>query len=95
VHVYTVKEYFRNNYVVVFISLISIGYLKAKYPIFSSIVPADRRDIELLKGFGIYAVENPKICLNMTLPCGMTLSPEVIFTNNFRNIFPGITVKVF
>jgi hypothetical protein len=26
---------------------------------------------------------------------GLTLSPELIFTNDFREVFPGLTLKVF
>lgn len=36
-----------------------------------------------------------KVFSNITLNKGITVSPEVIATNNFKNIFPGITVKVF
>jgi hypothetical protein len=36
-----------------------------------------------------------KLFMNYQLPKGITISPEVIFTNNLKNIFPGITVKVF
>ncbi len=36
-----------------------------------------------------------KVFSNLTLPKGITISPEVIFTNNLKNIFPGVTVKIF
>ena len=37
-----------------------------------------------------------KVFLNVgLLKKGLTLSPEIIFTDNFKQIFPGLTLKVF
>lgn len=37
-----------------------------------------------------------KLFFNVTLlKKGLTLSPEVIFTDDFKQIFPGLTLKVF
>ncbi|HYD21465.1 MAG TPA: hypothetical protein VEB40_08325, partial [Flavipsychrobacter sp.] len=36
-----------------------------------------------------------KVFGNFQLGKGFTISPELISTNNFKNIFPGLTIKVF
>ncbi len=36
-----------------------------------------------------------KVFTDIKIMTGLTLSPEIISTNNFRQFFPGITVKVF
>lgn len=36
-----------------------------------------------------------KLFMDIQLPHGITLSPELITTDNFKQIFPGITFKVF
>lgn len=36
-----------------------------------------------------------KLYFSMHLREGITITPEIIFTDNFKSIFPGITLKVF
>ncbi len=36
-----------------------------------------------------------KLFMNFTLKSGITISPEIIATDNFRQVFPGVTIKIF
>ncbi len=50
----------------------------------------------LLSGSGDYYKKTTlKAFMNITLKNGITLSPEVIATDNLRQVFPGLTLKVF
>ena len=57
----------------------------------------------LTMGVGYLVVENGnyfkgptmKAFMTLRLKEAVTISPEIIFTNNFKQIFPGITLKVF
>lgn len=49
----------------------------------------------LLNPDGVYFKRiSCKVFANLTLSKGITISPEVIATDNFKSIFPGITLKV-
>ena len=36
-----------------------------------------------------------KLYTNLVLTKAITITPEIIFTDNFRQLFPGLTVKFF
>jgi hypothetical protein len=45
---------------------------------------------------GYFKGVTTKVFFNITLmKKGLTLSPELIITNDFREVFPGLTLKVF
>lgn len=50
----------------------------------------------LVKNKGGYFKNNTfKVFTDLEVVRGLTICPELIFNNNFKQIFPGITVKVF
>lgn len=69
---------------------------------FLNVSYGEGRDLSVGAGYLYWKTGNyfngltAKLFFNVTLlKKGLTLSPEVIFTNDFNQIFPGLTLKVF